>query len=99
MLFRSGHPTRARAEAVVVALRDPGEHPRVARRFEITREVLGDRVPTWRAMQAREGSPLARAMELVQWGDALSVSLAAFHGVDPMPVAAIDTLKDRLGGR
>lgn len=93
-----GHATAARGEAVVVSLRDPAEHPRVARRFEITRDVLGDRVPLWREMRTADGSSLARIMESIQWGDALSVSLAAAHGVDPMPVASIDTLKDRLRG-
>jgi glucose/mannose-6-phosphate isomerase len=92
-----GHPTAVRSEAVVVALRDPAEHPRVARRFEITREVLADRVADWGEVVVRDGSPLARCLDSIQWGDALSVALAANHGVDPGPVSAIDTLKDRLG--
>ena len=91
-----GHPTAARAQTVVVALRDPDEHPRVARRFEVTREILGDRVPVWLETRAESGPALARALELVQWGDALSVALAAAHGVDPLPVTAIDTLKQAL---
>jgi len=92
-----GHATSVRSEAVVVALRDPGEHPRVARRFEITREVLADRVAHWGEVSVQDGAPLARCLESVQWGDALSVALASHHEVDPMPVSAIDTLKDRLG--
>lgn len=93
-----GHATAARDEMVVVALRDPAEHPRVARRFAVTRDVLADRVPAWFENAPADGPALARAFESIQWADALSVSLAAAHGVDPMPVAAIDTLKDRLRG-
>lgn len=94
-----GHATAARAQTVVVALRDPAEHPRVTRRFEVTREVLGDRVPAWHDYRPEDGAALARTLETIQWADALSVALAAAHDVDPMPVAAIDTLKDRLRGR
>lgn len=89
-------PSAARAECVVLALRDPHEHPRVRRRFEITREVLGVRVPAWIELEAADGPPLARCMELAQAGDVLSVLLADRTGVDPMPVEPIDVLKQRL---
>jgi hypothetical protein len=54
-------------------------------------------VADWGEVVVRDGSPLARCLDSIQWGDALSVALAANHGVDPGPVSAIDTLKDRLG--
>lgn len=88
--------TRAREESVVLALRDPQEHPQVRRRFEITREVLGERVPQWLEYAAAPGPPLARTLELAQAGDVLSVLLAALTGIDPMPVEPIDILKLRL---
>lgn len=89
--------TRARQESVVLALRDPQEHPQVRRRFEITREVLAQRVPQWLELAAAPGPALARSMELAQAGDVLSVLLARLNGVDPMPVQPIDILKSRLG--
>lgn len=90
-------PTPARERIFVVAYRDPGDHPRVARRFAATREVLGGVVPDWVEVEALGSSPLARALSLVQFGDWLSVHLAERNGVDPMSIAAIDKLKARLG--
>lgn len=89
--------TDARGAAFVLALRDEEDHPRVQRRFEVTRDVLGDRVADWVELRAEPGDRLARAMDLVQQGDYLSAHLAAAHDVDPTPVRRIDELKARLG--
>jgi glucose/mannose-6-phosphate isomerase len=89
-------PTPAREHAFVLALRDPQDHPRVQRRFEITREVLGDRVHDWETIESAGQGLLARVMSLVQIGDYLSVYLAREYGVDPKTVDLIDRLKTRL---
>lgn len=88
--------TAARDAAVVIALRDPEEHPQVRRRFAITREVLRREVPVWIELEATPGPALARTFELVQAGDVLSVLLAARAGIDPVPVVPIDVLKRQL---
>ncbi len=89
-------PTAVRDGVAVVALRDQDEPARVSRRFEVTRQILGDRVRGWIEVRAGDGSRLSRAMELVQLGDYLSVLLAERHGVDPTPVDSIDRLKSEL---
>jgi glucose/mannose-6-phosphate isomerase len=89
-------PTRVRAETHVVVLRDRGDHSRVQRRFELTRGILGARVPRWEEVESHGSSPIARAMSLVQYGDYVSVYLAEAGGVLATPVSAIETLKQKL---
>ena len=59
-----------------------------------------DRRPTaprsWSASRARGESRLERLVSLVLLGDLVSLYLAVLRGVDPVHVAAIDTLKERL---
>ncbi len=88
--------TRVRAETHVVVLRDKGDHSRVQRRFELTRGILGSRVPGWEEVESQGSSPIARAMSLVQYGDYVSVYLAEAGGVLATPVSAIEALKQKL---
>jgi glucose/mannose-6-phosphate isomerase len=88
--------TPVRPQVFVLALRDRQDHPRVQRRFEITRDVLGDRVRDWETVESEGKGAVARAMSLVQFGDYLSVYLASEYGVDPKQVQLIDRLKTRL---
>ena len=89
-------PTRARAETFVVALRDRGDHPRVQRRFELTRAILGAKVPGWENVESEGSSLIARTMSLVLFGDYLSVFLAEAGGVEATPVVSIQLLKEKL---
>jgi glucose/mannose-6-phosphate isomerase len=88
--------SEARSQVSVIALRDEEEPLAVTERFDITREILAERVERWTDVRSSSGARLARAMELVQLGDYLSVVLADRHGVDPTPVEVIDSLKKRL---
>ncbi len=87
---------RRRHDFLLLLLRSPDEHPRTARRAELTAALLADRfhrVVTWWA----EGeNPLARQLSLVQNGDFCSCYLAEAAGVDPLPVELIGELKRRL---
>ena len=79
-----------------VFLRDEGEHPRVSRRMEITRElVAGEGVET-HVVRSTGTSPLARLLSLVHFGDWMSLYLAVLAGVDPTPITKIDRLKSAL---
>lgn len=86
----------AMREMPVIFLRDSEDHPRVQTRIDITRSLLlastGGITEVW----SQGVSRLARMFSLVQLGDWVSLYLAAAHGVDPMPVAAIDRLKKAL---
>ena len=88
--------TRVRSDCLVLALRDESEHRRIARRFDLTRGIVAEQVGGWHQLWSQPGPPLARALELVQAGDVLSVLLAVRHGVDPVPVDPILRLKSAL---
>jgi glucose/mannose-6-phosphate isomerase len=75
-----------------VFLDDDTLDPRLRRRIDVTREVLGD----GHVVQARGGSPVERVLSLVLLGDLVSVHLALLRGVDPTPVEVIGELKARL---
>jgi glucose/mannose-6-phosphate isomerase len=80
----------------VVFLRDTDDHPRVARRMDITKRTVEAAGAEARDVTSSGGTLLARLMSLVQLGDFTSFYLAVLCGVDPTPVAPIDALKKEL---
>src|SRR5262249_42561465 len=88
--------TGARAAAVMIE--DAGQHPRVRRRFELTAaaiEAAGAVAIRFEAARESRGERLLWALML---GDLVSLELAEARGVDPLPIAAIESLKAALGG-
>jgi glucose/mannose-6-phosphate isomerase len=79
-----------------VLLRDEGEHPRVSRRMEITRELVSAEGAETHVVRSTGSSPLARLLSLVHFGDWVSLYLAILGGQDPTPIAKIDRLKESL---
>lgn len=78
-------------------LRDAGEHPQVARRFDISRALLQDRGYMVREAESpAESSVLARLMGLIVLGDWVRYYRAVLDETDPTPVALIESLKQRL---
>lgn len=88
-----GDPAAGRG--AVIFLRDPGDHPQVARRIALTRAVVERRARS-REVWARGRGRLARLLSLVAIGDWVSLYLAALRGVDPWPVETIEALKRQL---
>jgi glucose/mannose-6-phosphate isomerase len=88
-----GDPGWAAWAAVV--LRDPTEHPRVARRATLTREFLAGRTPV-HEVWARGESRLARLLSLVLHGDWVSYYVAIGRGVDPWAVDGLEAFKRRM---
>ena len=89
-------PRPVGGDARVVFLRDQDDHPRVARRAEITREAIAGCGTEARDVVSRGTTKLARLISLVQLGDFVSFYLAMLGGIDPTPVAPIDRLKEEL---
>jgi glucose/mannose-6-phosphate isomerase len=79
-----------------VFLDDDDLHPRVARRIEVTREIVAAQAATTVVVPSRSGSRVERLLGLALLGDLTSVYLAALRGVDPSPIAGIDALKAAL---
>ena len=83
------------AALAAVALRHDGEHPQVSRRFDLVSELIG-RVTDLIEVRAEGDGDLAQLLDLVIFGDYVSLWLAAFAGVDPGPVEALVELKRNL---
>ncbi len=81
-----------------VFLDDSDLHPRVRQRIELTRGLIASRgTPTFRVEPIGE-TRLERLVSQVLLGDLVSLYMAVLRGVDPEPVAVIESLKAALSG-
>ncbi len=80
----------------LVVLRDSHEHPQTARRREASVELAEQRGIEVSEIAAEGDRPLDRLATLVQLIDYATVYLGIGTGIDPVPVAAIQELKDRI---
>lgn len=92
----TGLPELGRRSVGVVVLSDPGDHPRVSRRLDLTREVLEGRVELVGEVRAQGAGMIARFFTLAFVGDVTSVRMAELAGVDATPVPLLDDFKRRL---
>jgi glucose/mannose-6-phosphate isomerase len=93
----AGMTSEQAAPFSVVLLDDPDAHPRERRRIELTAELYEPSAESVVRIEAHGASRTARVLELVMLGDLVSLELAARRGVEPVPIAAIEELKRRLG--
>lgn len=71
--------------------------PPMARRYEVTRELLDrDSIPH-HTIKGMAGSPLAQMLTTTLVGDYTSYYLAILQGVDPSPVNSIAYIRERMG--
>jgi len=84
------------ASSSVVLLRDPDATLEENARLTLTADFARGCGAGVHEVVAEGESPLARAAMLAGWGDYLSLYLALLGGVDPTPIASIDTFKRRL---
>lgn len=90
------HPVGAADSRALVVLRDPASETAAARdRLDPAVEVVAPSFAhvAHRAVSSPGDPPLARIAALCLAGDLTSVYAAYVRGVDPTPIAAIDTLK------
>jgi len=86
----------AERRLAAVFLEDPQDDERMARRIDVTAELAAEGAAAVERVTARGETRLERTVSLVLLGDLVSLYAAVLRGVDPAPVAAIDTLKARL---
>jgi glucose/mannose-6-phosphate isomerase len=82
-----------------VLLRDDEEHERVALRFELTRELIQDKLADVVEVHSEGISRIARALSLLFITQLAAIYTAITYDVDPGPVEVIESLKDRLAER
>ncbi|MBK5218581.1 MAG: bifunctional phosphoglucose/phosphomannose isomerase [Thermoleophilia bacterium] len=79
-----------------VFLEDRDQHPRVARRFELTAEAVSAAGATAVRIETAGETRTARLLWATMLGDLVSLELAQRRGVDPLPVAAIEDFKEAM---
>ena len=79
-------------------LDDSDLHPRVRQRIELTRGLIASRGGATFRVESIGQTRLQRLVSLVLLGDLLSLYLATLRGVDPGPVAVIESLRSALNG-
>jgi glucose/mannose-6-phosphate isomerase len=80
----------------IVCLRHDHEHPQVEQRFELIRQWTEEVVAGIEEVRAEGDGPLAQALDLVLFGDVVSLHLAYDAGVDPGPEPVLDSIKAAL---
>ena len=89
-------PEELMGQFVVIFLRDKKDHERVARRMDITRNMLKKKGITIVEVISKGKGLLSRMMSLIYIGDMASFYLAILNGVDPTPVDRVTYLKKEL---
>ena len=80
----------------VVSLRDEYDHPKIGARLDLMQTVLGGKVAHVGEVLSVGAAPMARFFSLTAVGDVASVALAEADGIDPTPVATLETFKTML---
>jgi glucose/mannose-6-phosphate isomerase len=90
------HGDVTRQVLTVVRFRHDFEHPQVARRFDLTFDVIDEVVHDVIDVQAEGEGPLAQLFDLIIQGDFTSLHLAVDAGIDPGPIPVLEDLKAAL---
>jgi glucose/mannose-6-phosphate isomerase len=80
-----------------IFLEDRDQHPRVARRFELTAKAVEAGAAAVARVETAGETRLERMLWAVMLGDLVSLELARGRGVDPLPVEAIERFKEEMG--
>ena len=90
------HGDVTRQFITIVNLRTDSEHPQVMRRFQLVDEILREVVSGVEDVVAEGEGDVAQLLDLIFFGDMVSLHLAAQEGIDPGPVPVLEELKIQL---
>ncbi len=90
------HGDMTRQVFTLIPLRHGFEHPRVARGLELVAEISEEIVAGVHSVVAGGEGRLAQILDLIIFGDFVSLYMAQAEGVDPGPVPVLDELKAQL---
>jgi glucose/mannose-6-phosphate isomerase len=83
--------------AAAIFLEDRDQHPRIARRFELTAQFVRPGAAAVARVETAGETRLERMLWAVMLGDLVTLELARQRGVDPLPVEAIERFKEEMG--
>ncbi|CAM3626426.1 bifunctional phosphoglucose/phosphomannose isomerase [Brevibacillus invocatus] len=78
-------------------IRDAEDSDSMAKRVEISAEILRERAGAVRVVHSQGASRMARLFSIVYLADYVSLYTALIRGVDPTPVEVINLFKSKLG--
>jgi glucose/mannose-6-phosphate isomerase len=81
-----------------ILLEDRDQHPRVARRFELTAAAVGKNAAAVVRVETAGETRVARMLWATMLGDLVSLELARQRGVDPLPIGPIEDFKEAMEG-
>jgi glucose/mannose-6-phosphate isomerase len=90
------HGDVTRQLVTLIALRHDSEHPQVTRRFDLVFDVVREVVASIEEVHAEGEGDLAQLLDLILFGDFVSLYMAYQEGIDPGPVPVLVDLKQRL---
>ncbi|MCX5679641.1 MAG: bifunctional phosphoglucose/phosphomannose isomerase [Candidatus Omnitrophica bacterium] len=91
------NPKKVLESFVVIILRDKADHPRTAKRMDISKVIMKKKAAKIIEVTSIGESLLARIFSLVYIGDFVSYYLAILNKCDPTPVESVTYLKNELG--
>ena len=80
-----------------IFLEDRDQHPRIARRFELTTATVKENAATVVRVETAGETRLERLLWAVMLGDLVSLEVARQRGVDPDTVEGIERFKEEMG--
>lgn len=87
------NPEDTLTRMMVLFLRSPSDHPRNRLRSDLTREVFVQEGINTDFVDAEGDTSLAHQWTMLHFGDYMAYYLAIAYGVDPTPVAALESFK------
>ncbi len=86
----------SKSNYVLILLRDNSENSQIAKRFDLTQKLLGEKVEIFNIEPKSQSTTLIKLMELVLLGDLFSLSLADELNMIPEDIEEIENLKKLL---
>ena len=71
-------------------------HPRIQKRFKLTRELAEKKGIKTYTYKVRGGNKLEQALEVVQFGAFVGFYLSMLNGVNPAPIPIVDWFKEQM---
>lgn len=90
------NPKKLFKNFVVIMLRDKNMYPRVAKRMDITSDILKKEGVSVIEIWSQGEDLLSRIFSLIYIGDFISFYLSILYGIDPTPVQRVTYLKEQL---
>ncbi len=81
----------------ILLLRSTGEHPRIAKRFEVMKDIFRSKQVDVFELASEGETHIEQMFSLIALADWTSYYMALFAGIDPTAIDAIEQFKQKMG--